>query len=111
MSAKSKAARKAGTAGKRKRKTAKSGKDGATRSRAEPKLPCPIVGIGGSAGGFEAARELLEHLPGKTGMAFAIVQHLDPHHDSRLASLLGHCTKMRVVEVTGTTVPEPDTVY
>ena len=42
---------------------------------------CPIVGIGGSAGGFEAAMELLRHLPSRTGMAFVIVQHLDPHQE------------------------------
>src|SRR5438445_433929 len=55
---------------------------------------CPIVGIGGSAGGFEAAMELLRHLPARTGMAFVIVQHLDPHHGSRLANLLGKATSM-----------------
>ena len=55
---------------------------------------CPIVGIGGSAGGFEAAMELLRHLPSKTGMAFVIVQHLDPHHGSRLPNLLGKATSI-----------------
>jgi chemotaxis response regulator CheB len=58
----------------------------ARKSRTAPGITvnCPIVGIGGSAGGFEAAMELLRHLPPKTGMAFVIVQHLDPHHDSGL---------------------------
>src|SRR5216117_3524327 len=64
-------------------------------------LSCPIVGIGGSAGGFEAAMELLRHLPSRTGMAFVIVQHLDPHHASQLSSLLGKVTAMPVSEVTG----------
>src|SRR5881394_1662277 len=77
----------------------------------EKRLGCPIVGVGGSAGGFEAAMELLRHLPAKSGMAFVIVQHLDPHHASRLAALLGRVTEMPVIEVTGTTVPEPNTVY
>src|SRR6266446_1510859 len=72
---------------------------------------CPIVGVGGSAGGFEAAMELLRYLPVKNGMAFVIVQHLDPHHASRLASLLGKVTSMPVSEVTRTTKPEPNTVY
>src|SRR5205809_5751960 len=72
---------------------------------------CPIVGIGGSAGGFEAAMELLRHLPSRTGMAFVIVQHLDPHHASRLPNLLGKVTAMPVSEVTGTTTPKPNTVY
>ena len=44
-------------------------------------------------------------------MAFVIVQHLDPHHGSRLPNLLGKATSMPVAEVTGTTTPEPNTVY
>jgi two-component system CheB/CheR fusion protein len=69
------------------------------------------VGIGGSAGGFEAAMDLLRHLPPRTGMAFVIVQHLDPHHGSRLANLLGKATSMPVAEITGTTTPQPNSVY
>src|SRR5436305_13971908 len=74
-------------------------------------LSCPIVGIGGSAGGFEAAMQLLRHLPPKTGMAFVIVQHLDPHHGSRLANLLSKATSMPVTEIAGTTTPKPNSVY
>src|SRR5213076_3209948 len=72
---------------------------------------CPIVGIGGSAGGFEAAMELLQNLPPRTGMAFVIVQHLDPHHASRLPNLLGKMTAMPVSEIARTTTPEPNAVY
>src|SRR5256714_21507 len=77
----------------------------------KPSAACPIVGIGGSAGGFEAAMEFLRHLPSKTGMAFVVVQHLDPHHASRLSNLLGKVTAMPVSEVTRTTTPRPNTVY
>jgi two-component system CheB/CheR fusion protein len=73
--------------------------------------PCPIVGIGGSAGGFEAAMELLRYLPPSTGMAFVIVQHLDPHHASRLPKLLSKVTAMPVVELAKPTRPRPNTVY
>src|SRR5213083_1791936 len=66
---------------------------------------CPIVGIGGSAGGFEAAMEFLRHLPPKTGMAYVIVQHLDPHHGSRLSNLLGKVTTMPVIGETKTAKP------
>src|SRR5213082_4248005 len=55
--------------------------------------------------------EFLRQLPSKTGMAFVIVQHLDPHHASRLSNLLGKVTAMPVSEVTGTTTPKPNTVY
>ena len=50
--------------------------------------PFPIVGIGASAGGLEAFRELLAALPEKTGLAFVLVQHLDPQHESFLAEIL-----------------------
>src|SRR5262245_38443745 len=72
---------------------------------------CPIVGIGGSAGGFEAAMELLKALPPKNNMAFVVVQHLDPHHASRLPNLLGRATQMPVVEISGRMKPEPNKVY
>src|SRR5436190_3530948 len=74
-------------------------------------LSCPIVGIGGSAGGFEAAMDLLRHLPTRTGMAFVIVQHLDPHHGSRLPNLLAKATSMPVTEVTETITPQPNAIY
>src|SRR5438874_59693 len=86
------------------------GPDGAgEKQKSSP--ACPIVGIGGSAGGFEAASEFLRHLPQKTGMAYVIVQHLDPHHASRLSNLLGKVTAMPVSELTRTTTPKPNTVY
>src|SRR5262245_30097903 len=72
---------------------------------------CPIVGIGGSAGGYEAAAELLKNLPPRSGMAFVVVQHLDPHHPSNLPKLLGKMTAMPVIEISGQIKPKPDTVY
>lgn len=71
---------------------------------------CTIVGIGGSAGGFEAAMELLHHLPPSTGMAFVVVHHLDPHQASRLPKLLGKVTAMPVLELAEPTTPRPNTV-
>src|SRR6201987_735495 len=87
-------------------------KSGRRTVRSKPKgLACPMVGIGGSAGGFEAAMELLKNLPSRTGMAFVIVQHLYPHHASRLSSLLGKVTAMPVSEIARMTTPKPNTVY
>src|SRR5213594_4164991 len=86
------------------------GADGAAEKEKSSAL-CPIVGIGGSAGGFEAAMEFLRQLPSKTGMAYVIVQHLDPHHASRLSNLLGKVTAMPVSEVIKTTKPKPNAVY
>src|SRR5438128_12609679 len=51
---------------------------------------CPIVGIGGAAGGFEADMELLQNLAPRTGMALVIVQDLDPQHARELTRLRGN---------------------
>jgi two-component system, chemotaxis family, CheB/CheR fusion protein len=71
----------------------------------------PVVGIGASAGGLEAFRQLLKHLPGDTGMAFVLVQHLDPTHKSILTELLSRSTRLPVIEVEDGTRVEPDHVY
>src|SRR5262245_22698903 len=57
------------------------------------------VAIGASAGGIEAFTELIRALPSTTGMAFVLVQHLDPTHHSILTELLAKETTMRVREV------------
>jgi two-component system CheB/CheR fusion protein len=88
--------------------TGKSG-DGAVKRRKV--ASCPIVGIGGSAGGFEATMELLRHLPPENGMAFVVIQHLDPRHASQLANLLARTTEMPVLELKKRVKPEPNTVY
>ena len=59
-----------------------------------------IVAIGASAGGIEATTELMSNLATDTGMAFVVVQHLDPKHQSILAELLSKKTAMPVTEVT-----------
>jgi two-component system CheB/CheR fusion protein len=71
----------------------------------------PIVGVGASAGGLEAFSQLLAHLPGDTGMAFVLVQHLDPTHPSMLTPALARATKMVVTEARNGTRVEPDHVY
>jgi two-component system, chemotaxis family, CheB/CheR fusion protein len=73
--------------------------------------PFPIVGIGASAGGLEAMSELLQHLPERTGMAYVIVQHLDPSHGSMMPDILGRTTRMPVSEVRDGDIVQPDHVY
>jgi two-component system CheB/CheR fusion protein len=70
-----------------------------------------IVGVGASAGGLEAFTELLSHLPHDTGMAFVLIQHLDPGHESHLAELLSRESKMPVTEVKGETRAAANHVY
>jgi len=59
-------------------------------------LPNFIVGIGGSAGGLNAYKALLDALPSDTGMAFVIVTHTMPAAHSQLAQILSRHTKMAV---------------
>ena len=63
------------------------------------------------AGGLEAFTQLLKHVPPETGMAFVLVQHLAPQHESALAGLLSRSTKMPVSEVREGEVVEPNHVY
>ncbi len=61
--------------------------------------PTFIVGIGGSAGGLNAYKALLDALPSDTGMAFVVVAHLYPTAHSQLAEILSRHTKMPVAVV------------
>src|ERR1700685_4242371 len=71
----------------------------------------PIVAIGASAGGLEACKKRLDALPADNGMAFLIVQHLDPSHDSLLVDLLSAHTSMQVVQATDGMAIERDHVH
>ena len=70
-----------------------------------------MVGIGASAGGLEAFTALLKALPPDTGMAFVLVQHMDPTHQSLLNQLLSKATTMPVAQVADRTRLEPNRVY
>src|SRR5438105_4840869 len=74
-------------------------------------LPFPVVGVGASAGGFEAVMNLLKHLPVNTGMAFVVVLHLDPRHKSKLTELVARATAMPVHEIKDDMPVEPNRVY
>ena len=71
----------------------------------------PIVALGASAGGLDAFTSFLRALPTNTGMGFILIQHMDPTHESVLASLLQRSTRMPISEVTDNTVVEPNHVY
>lgn len=71
----------------------------------------PIVGIGASAGGLEALELFLRHVPAGSGMAFVIVQHLDPTHKGIMVELLQRTTPMPVVQVRDRLKVAPDRVY
>ena len=74
-------------------------------------VPFPIVGIGASAGGLEALELFLSRVPKRSGLAFVIVQHLDPTRQGIMPELLQRTTGMKVVQVKDRTKVQPDCVY
>src|SRR5579862_5062618 len=56
----------------------------------------PVVGLGASAGGLDACRKLFDGLPANAGMAFILIQHLDPTHASMMVDLLASHTRNKV---------------
>lgn len=70
-----------------------------------------IVGLGASAGGIQAFQEFFQQTPPTTGMAYVVILHLSPEHDSKLANVLQTVTKMPVTQVTEKVKVLPDHVY
>ncbi|MGR9108184.1 MAG: chemotaxis protein CheB [Gammaproteobacteria bacterium] len=79
--------------------------------RSARKKGFPIVGIGASAGGLEAFEQFFTHTPPDTGLAFVLVQHLDPTHKSILVDLVRRYTRMKVFEVEDGMTVQPDCAY
>src|SRR5512142_250093 len=87
-----------------------------TREQADTSLPpsftpFPLVGIGASAGGLPALQSFFAHMPADSGMAFVVILHLSPTHESLAASLLQHTTTMPVIQVTEAVSVAPNHVY
>ncbi len=78
---------------------------------AKTDAPFPVVGIAASAGGLEAFTALIRHLPTDTGMAFVLIQHLAPDHESLLSEILDRVTAMRVQQAQDGMMVEPNLVY
>jgi two-component system CheB/CheR fusion protein len=70
-----------------------------------------IVGIGASAGGLEALEQFLGNVPENSGMAYVVIQHMDPTQKGMLPELLQRTTKMKVIQVKDRTTVKPDFVY
>lgn len=102
------AAKRAKTASKTKNK-----KEENTKGQKEqiPESAFPIVGIGASAGGLQALETSFAKLPADCNMAFVIVQHLDPHHESLMNSLLSKETPLGVNDIRDGVSIEPNQVY
>ena len=71
----------------------------------------PVVGLGGSAGGLAALQAFFGAMPADSGMAFVVIMHLSPEHESILAEVLQRSTPMPVQQVRERTKVEPNQVY
>jgi two-component system CheB/CheR fusion protein len=80
-------------------------------NRADEAPSFPIVALGASAGGLEALRRLLRHVPADSGLAFVVIQHLDPERPSMLAHVIEGITRLPVAEAVHGVRLEPNRVH
>ena len=71
----------------------------------------PIIGIGASAGGLDALEQFFENMPIDSGMAFVVIQHLDPDHAGIMPELLQRITSMKVFQASDRLAVKPNHVY
>jgi len=71
----------------------------------------PLVGLGGSAGAIPAMRKFLQTMPADSGLAFVVILHLAPDHESNLAEILQRCTTMPVIQACDSVEVQPNAVY
>ncbi len=70
-----------------------------------------IIGIGSSAGGLEAIRELATNLPLDLGCSYVVVQHMSPQHKSLMTTLIASETKLKVLDAKTGVTPEANVIY
>ncbi len=80
-------------------------------SVARSTLDFPVVGIGASAGGLKALMSLFEHMPSDSGMAFVVIMHLSPTHESHVDSIMQNKTRMPVIQVKQPVPIERNRIY
>jgi two-component system CheB/CheR fusion protein len=83
----------------------------AIRRRSSSAIAFPVVGVGASAGGLDAFRQLLAHVPADSGIALVLVQHLEATRASLLSDALAQVTAMKVVQAEQGARVEPNRVY
>lgn len=96
---------------KKKAESKDSPKTKASGERPKSKKDFLVVGLGASAGGVKALQEFFATMPPDSGMAFVVILHLSPEHESSLPHILQAQTKMKVTQVTKTIKVEPNNVY
>ena len=84
---------------------------GGARKRRDPNEPAAVVGLGASAGGIAALQEFFSEMSPESGLAFVVVMHLSPEHESNLAAVLQQKTTMPVTQVGDAVKVKPNHVY
>src|SRR6516165_2455712 len=84
--------------------------DTAVETKPEQSGP-PVAGIGASAGGLDAFKKFFTAMPADSGIAFVLMPHLDPKHESLMVELLARCSKMPVVEAADGMAAQANCVY
>lgn len=76
-----------------------------------PNITFPIACIGSSAGGIEALTEFVSTLEEQSGIAYIVIQHLDPNHESQLPRIVSKLTSVPVVQAVHNQEIQPDNIY
>jgi len=92
---------------KRKRRAEESTAPDSPTESAERRSLCPLVAIGASAGGLEVFQQFFAYVPPDTGLAFVLIQHLDPNHETLIPELLTKYTPMPVQRLLEPIIVEP----
>ncbi|HEY1770302.1 MAG TPA: PAS domain S-box protein [Chthoniobacterales bacterium] len=90
--------------------TGRNARDGA-RKRRDPNEPMAVVGIGASAGGIGPLQQFFGDMPDDCGLAFVVVMHLSPEHESNLASIIQQRTAMPTMQVNERVKVQPNHIY
>ncbi|CAA9243124.1 MAG: Multidomain signal transduction protein including CheB-like methylesterase, CheR-like methyltransferase and BaeS-like histidine kinase [uncultured Chthoniobacterales bacterium] len=90
--------------------TSENARRGAQKRR-DPNEPAAVVGLGASAGGVAPLQQFFADMNPETGLAFVVVMHLSPEHESHLANIIQQKTSMPVMQVTEPVKVRPNHVY
>ena len=90
--------------------TSENARDGA-RKRRDPNEPAAVVGLGASAGGIAVLQQFFTDMSPESGLAFVVVMHLSPEHESNLANIIQQKTTMPVEQVSEPLKVKPNHVY
>jgi two-component system CheB/CheR fusion protein len=81
------------------------------QKRRDPNEPAAVVGLGASAGGIAVLQQFFSDMSPESGLAFVVVMHLSPEHESNLPAIIAQKTSMPVTQVTEPVKVKPNHIY